>query len=170
MRVSLTNALVAAPRFLVGASSVRMAEPLRRKVTGAGLSFRPPPAYAKWADAYNKANRHPSQLSRWALAQACEQIRGKTVGFSERPMRHSGWGNSPRMAFFNPGFQMVIGRGVVPSSSTSRDRAGQVEIERPGSSATSIPRKESRVGTTGDRGPEFWTYAADAKIAVVRRR
>jgi len=93
------------------------------------------------------------------------QIRGKTVDFgaSDAPLKDEELATDGLIQF-----PMVIG-GVVPVVNVKGDRAGQVEIERPRSSATSISAR-SRVGND----PAIVALNSgltlpDAKIAVVRR-
>jgi len=122
MRVSLTNALVAA-LVLVGATFSSMGGAAAQEVTGAGASF-PAPAYAKWADAYNKATGIRVNYQSVGSGAGLRQIRGKTVDFgaSDAPLKDEELATDGLIQF-----PMVIG-GVVPVVNVKGIEPGKLKL------------------------------------------
>src|SRR5882672_2656680 len=118
MKVSLANALVAA---VVVAGPVSAA--LAQEVTGAGASF-PAPAYAKWADAYNKATGIRVNYQSVGSGAGLRQIRGKTVDFgaSDAPLKDEELATDGLIQF-----PMVIG-GVVPVVNVKGIEPGKLKL------------------------------------------
>jgi phosphate transport system substrate-binding protein len=92
-------------------------------VTGAGASF-PAPIYAKWADAYNKANGARINYQSVGSGAGLKQIRSKTVDFgaSDMPLKDDELAKDGLIQF-----PTVIG-GVVPVVNIKGIAAGQVKL------------------------------------------
>ena len=96
---------ITAAACLAGIGSAAIAQ----DVTGAGATF-PAPLYAKWADAYNKANGARLNYQSVGSGAGLNQIRAKTVDFgaSDMPLKDDQLAKDGLVQF-----PTVIG-GVVP--------------------------------------------------------
>ncbi|WP_144289968.1 extracellular solute-binding protein, partial [Ideonella sp. A 288] len=92
-------------------------------VTGAGASF-PAPVYAKWADAYHKANGARINYQSIGSGAGIKQIRSKTVDFgaSDAPIRDDELAKDGLIQF-----PTVIG-GVVPVVNIAGIAPGQIKL------------------------------------------
>ena len=92
-------------------------------VTGAGASF-PAPLYAKWADAYNKANGARINYQSVGSSAGVRQIRGKTVDFgaSDAPLTDAELAKDGLVQF-----PTVMG-GVVPVVNVTGIKPGQLKL------------------------------------------
>ena len=92
-------------------------------VTGAGATF-PAPLYAKWADAYNKANGARMNYQSVGSGAGLNQIRAKTVDFgaSDMPLRDDQLAKDGLVQF-----PTVIG-GVVPVVNIKGVAPGQMKL------------------------------------------
>jgi phosphate transport system substrate-binding protein len=118
MTVSTIRIALAAASFALTAGSA-----LAQDVTGAGASF-PSPLYAKWADAYNKANGARINYQSVGSGAGMRQIRGKTVDFgaSDAPLKDD---ELAKDGLFQ--FPTVIG-GVVPVVNIKGITPGQLKL------------------------------------------
>lgn len=108
---------------LVFGAMVGMATAQAQEVTGAGATF-PAPLYAKWADAYNKANGARINYQSVGSGAGLRQIRGKTVDFgaSDMPLTDDELKKDGLVQF-----PVVIG-GVVPVVNIAGVQPGQVKL------------------------------------------
>ena len=92
-------------------------------VTGAGATF-PAPLYAKWADAYNKANGARVNYQSVGSGAGLNQIRAKTVDFgaSDMPLKDDQLAKDGLVQF-----PTVIG-GVVPVVNIKDIKPGQIKL------------------------------------------
>ena len=92
-------------------------------VTGAGATF-PAPLYAKWADAYNKANGARLNYQSVGSGAGLNQIRAKTVDFgaSDMPLKDDQLAKDGLVQF-----PTVIG-GVVPVVNIKGIAPGQIKL------------------------------------------
>jgi phosphate transport system substrate-binding protein len=92
-------------------------------VTGAGATF-PAPIYAKWADAYHKANGARINYQSVGSGAGIKQIRSKTVDFgaSDMPLQDEELAKDGLLQF-----PTVIG-GVVPVVNIKGIAAGQIKL------------------------------------------
>jgi phosphate transport system substrate-binding protein len=92
-------------------------------VTGAGATF-PAPLYAKWADAYNKANGARMNYQSVGSGAGLNQIRAKTVDFgaSDMPLKDDQLAKDGLVQF-----PTVIG-GVVPVVNIKGIAPGQIKL------------------------------------------
>ena len=92
-------------------------------VTGAGATF-PAPLYAKWADAYNKANGARMNYQSVGSGAGLNQIRAKTVDFgaSDMPLKDDQLAKDGLVQF-----PTVIG-GVVPVVNIKDIKPGQIKL------------------------------------------
>ena len=92
-------------------------------VTGAGATF-PAPLYAKWADAYNKANGARLNYQSVGSGAGLNQIRAKTVDFgaSDMPLKDEQLAKDGLVQF-----PTVIG-GVVPVVNIKGIAPGQIKL------------------------------------------
>ena len=92
-------------------------------VTGAGATF-PAPLYAKWADAYNKANGARLNYQSVGSGAGLNQIRAKTVDFgaSDMPLKDEQLAKDGLVQF-----PTVIG-GVVPEVNIKGIAPGQIKL------------------------------------------
>ena len=92
-------------------------------VTGAGATF-PAPLYAKWADAYHKANGARINYQSVGSGAGLKQIRGKTVDFgaSDMPLTDDELAKDGMLQF-----PTVIG-GVVPVVNIAGVQPGQIKL------------------------------------------
>ena len=92
-------------------------------VTGAGATF-PAPLYAKWADAYNKANGARMNYQSVGSGAGLNQIRAKTVDFgaSDMPLKDEQLAKDGLVQF-----PTVIG-GVVPVVNIKDIKPGQIKL------------------------------------------
>ncbi len=102
-----------------GLASVAFAQ----DVTGAGATF-PAPLYAKWADAYNKANGARMNYQSVGSGAGLNQIRAKTVDFgaSDMPLKDDQLAKDGLVQF-----PTVIG-GVVPVVNIKGIAPGQIRL------------------------------------------
>ena len=110
---------ITAVACLVGIGSAAIAQ----DVTGAGATF-PAPLYAKWADAYNKANGARLNYQSVGSGAGLNQIRAKTVDFgaSDMPLKDDQLAKDGLVQF-----PTVIG-GVVPVVNIKGIAPGQIKL------------------------------------------
>ena len=96
---------------------------LAQDVTGAGATF-PAPLYAKWADAYNKANGAKVNYQSVGSGAGIRQIKARTVDFgaSDMPLSDAELAKEGLIQF-----PMVIG-GVVPVINVKGIAPGQLKL------------------------------------------
>ena len=110
---------IAVASCLAGIGSASFAQ----DVTGAGATF-PAPLYAKWADAYNKANGARLNYQSVGSGAGLNQIRAKTVDFgaSDMPLKDDQLAKDGLVQF-----PTVIG-GVVPVVNIKGIAPGQIKL------------------------------------------
>ena len=110
---------ITAVACLAGIGSAAIAQ----DVTGAGATF-PAPLYAKWADAYNKANGARLNYQSVGSGAGLNQIRAKTVDFgaSDMPLKDDQLAKDGLVQF-----PTVIG-GVVPVVNIKGIAPGQIKL------------------------------------------
>ena len=110
---------IAVVSCLAGIGSASFAQ----DVTGAGATF-PAPLYAKWADAYNKANGARLNYQSVGSGAGLNQIRAKTVDFgaSDMPLKDDQLAKDGLVQF-----PTVIG-GVVPVVNIKGIAPGQIKL------------------------------------------
>ncbi|HEX6708077.1 MAG TPA: phosphate ABC transporter substrate-binding protein PstS [Albitalea sp.] len=117
MNFALTRSIVAVGLTLAAGAA------LAEDVTGAGATF-PAPLYAKWADAYNKANGARINYQSVGSGAGLKQIRSKTVDFgaSDMPLKDDELTKDGLVQF-----PTVIG-GVVPVVNIKGIAPGQIKL------------------------------------------
>jgi phosphate transport system substrate-binding protein len=118
MNITILRPALAAIGLSLAAGSV-----LAEDVTGAGATF-PAPLYAKWADAYNKANGARINYQSVGSGAGLKQIRSKTVDFgaSDMPLKDDELAKDGLVQF-----PTVIG-GVVPVVNIKGIQPGQIKL------------------------------------------
>jgi phosphate transport system substrate-binding protein len=152
-------------RTVLGAAALTLAAATvhAQDVTGAGASF-PAPIYAKWADAYHKANGGKINYQSVGSGAGIRQIKAKTVDFgaSDMPLKDDELAKDGLVQF-----PTVIG-GVVPVVNIKGIAPGQLKITGQvlGDIYLGKVTKWNDVAITG-LNPGV--VLPDAPIAVVRR-
>lgn len=121
MSLSPRYVILRSALILVAAAGVSAVQ--AQEVTGAGATF-PAPLYAKWTDAYNKANGARINYQSVGSGAGLRQIRGKTVDFgaSDMPLSDKELQKDGLMQF-----PLVIG-GVVPVINILGIQPGQMKL------------------------------------------